>query len=144
MLTCYSSRRLARLAAIQGLYQFFQTEDSCEAIIAQYTTHHFVTGHLQSRVEPDLALFQALVKGVKENNEALEEKISILLSKGWKIDRLSLLLACFLKSAAFELSYTDVPKTVALNEYIELAKDFFTQKEIGFLNGLLDQFSRKL
>ena len=59
---------------------------------------------------------------------------------GWKFERLALLDRNILRLGVYELLYLDeVPPEVALNEAIELAKKFGTEKARKFINGILDR-----
>jgi len=44
--------------------------------------------------------------------------------------------------AIYELSNTDIPLEVCINEAVELAKKFSTEKSVGFVNGILAQVNK--
>jgi len=53
------------------------------------------------------------------------------------------LVKAILLAAAYELRFRpDVPARVAINEYVEIAHDFFDQGEPGFVNSVLDRVAR--
>ncbi len=63
----------------------------------------------------------------------------------WQFSRLSPVDRSILRLATYELACCpDVPPKVAINEAIELAKKFSTEKSPGFVNGVLDAIHRKL
>jgi N utilization substance protein B len=49
-----------------------------------------------------------------------------------------------LRLAAYELIHTDTPDSVILNEAIEIARDFGTERSPAFVNGVLDAVAREL
>ena len=54
------------------------------------------------------------------------------------------ILRAMLRAAAFELKgRPDVPVKVVINEYVELAKDFFNGDEPAFVNAVLDRLARE-
>lgn len=68
-------------------------------------------------------------------------EIDSLISKnaiGWDINRMSKVDLTILRLATFEITYDDdIPKKVAINEAIELAKLFGGDNSPSFVNGLL-------
>jgi N utilization substance protein B len=42
------------------------------------------------------------------------------------------------------MTFNDIPLSVTLNEYVEIAKHYSTAKSGSFVNGLLDTISKKL
>jgi N utilization substance protein B len=63
----------------------------------------------------------------------------------WKLSRLSMVDKSILRLAVFQLKFCpDMPPKVAINEAIELAKRFGTEKSPAFVNGVLDGVLKKL
>ena len=59
-------------------------------------------------------------------------------SKGWKVDRLGKTELAILRLAAYEiLKDDDIPKSVAINEAVELAKMYSSDEAPRFINGIL-------
>ena len=81
-----------------------------------------------------------LVSGVQAKKEELDKQITQHLKVGWTIERLTLVERNLLRLGVFEITSFDTPQLVAVNEAIELAKDFSDQKSARFINGLLSQF----
>jgi N utilization substance protein B len=60
--------------------------------------------------------------------------------QNWDMDRVALMDIIIIKMGLTELLYCpEIPVNVTLNEYVELAKEFSTQKSKLFVNGLLDK-----
>ena len=73
-------------------------------------------------------------------DEALQKHAS-----HWKVSRMSSLDRSLLRMATYELMYSkDVPKTVVIDEAIELAKQFGTAETPAFVNGVLDSIGNAL
>jgi len=63
----------------------------------------------------------------------------------WHFERLSPVDKSILRLAVFQLKFClDIPPKVVINEAIELAKKFSTDKSPGFVNGVLDAVFKKL
>lgn len=135
-------RRTARLQAVQALYQLEQTEASPEKVVAEFERHPWPEGE----AEPvDLDLFRDLVLGAAHERAALDALIGPLLSEGWSMPRLSLVLAAILRAGAFELANKmDVPPRATISEYVEIADRFLAADETGLVNALLDRLARGL
>ena len=66
-------------------------------------------------------------------------------SKNWDMQRLAFMDVVIMQAALAEiLTFDDVPLSVTLNEYVEIAKHYSTAKSGSFVNGLLDSITKKL
>ena len=74
-------------------------------------------------------------------NKLLVDKIISEHSKNWKIERIAPVDLNILRVAIVELKFLPepIPKKVAINEAIELAKKFGSENSAAFVNGILDQ-----
>ncbi len=78
-----------------------------------------------------------LAEGVEEHREELDEAIA-RHAKGWSLDRIAPLDRNVMRVALYEIAYRDdVPTEVALDEAIELAKEYCGADAPGFVNGVL-------
>lgn len=63
----------------------------------------------------------------------------------WEIDRIALIDRILINMALAELmKFSEIPEKVTMNEIIEIAKQYSTDKSHIFINGLLDSFRKKL
>ena len=140
-------RRALRALAIQALYQLDVSpemhivdalslalecsEDSPYSIEA-------ITEEESLNEVPEIAYSIALVRGVQNNVEKIDELIEKYL-KGWKLNRIVRLDLIIMRVAIFEMTSPEleVPQTVALNEAIEIAKTYSDEKSAKFINGIL-------
>ena len=84
-------------------------------------------------------------KGVKENRDAIDEKLGANLKSGWKISRISKVSLALLRLAVYEMLYRDeVPVSVAINEAVELSKKYTVQDDTAFINGVLGSIAKTL
>ncbi len=135
-----ASRSVARLAAVQALYQMEVSGVGVEHVIREFTDHRFdrdVEG--ETLAAADETFFADLVRGVVSEQAKVDSAIVKRLASGWKLERLDATARAILRSGAFELTHRpDVPTEVVIDEYVELAKSFFEGPEPGFINGALD------
>jgi transcription antitermination factor NusB len=65
--------------------------------------------------------------------------------KNWDVERVAILDMIMLKMALCELvHFPTIPTKVTLNEYVEIAKAYSTEKSKEFINGILDHLMKKL
>jgi len=138
------ARSVARLAAVQALYQMEVSGSGVEAVIREFTEHRFDrdvpdTGEGTTLASADEAFFADLVRGVVGRQREIDAAIVKRLASGWKLERIDATVRAMLRAGGYELAHRpDVPTEVAIDEYVELAKSFFEGPEPGFVNGALD------
>lgn len=77
-------------------------------------------------------------KGIIENKDIIEQKISKNLKKDWTINRISKIELAILKLAIYEIKYEEeIPFKVSINEAVELAKKYGEEQSSSFINGVL-------
>jgi len=85
-----------------------------------------------------------LAEGVDGELGALDEEIG-RLSRGWELDRIATLERCIMRVALYEMRRRDdVPTEVAIDEAVNLAKEFCGADAPGFVNGILGSAAREL
>lgn len=81
---------------------------------------------------------ETIVNGVLEKREELDELANKYLTD-WTIDRLDNLGATILRMSLYEITYTDTPPVVVINEAIELAKKYSDENVRKMINAVLDK-----
>lgn len=90
-------------------------------------------------LETDKEFLLKIFRKTVEQNVDLEQMIEKRI-KNWEVERLAILDILIIKMGLVELMYCPtIPIRVTLNEYIELSKEFSTEKSKLFVNGLLDK-----
>lgn len=94
--------------------------------------------------EEDRSFASKLLRDSLKNIESTEEKIKERL-ENWDISRVSTMDKVILVLAITELdNFPFTPLKIIVNEYIEIAKTFSTNKSNIFVNGVLDKYSRDI
>lgn len=138
-----TARGMARLAAVQALYQMDLTQLEATAVISQFTQHRF--GEAAHYDQADRRFFTDLVLGVVRAQRIVDPLIAKHLASGWRLGRIDSILRAILRSAAYELQERhDVPLKVIINEYVDMAHAFFGREEPGVVNGILDAIAREV
>ena len=139
-------RRLARLAAVQGLYQLALLPEPVEALIRRFRDDPGVLlQEEQTVIAVDVELFGRIVAGVNENQDNLDAMIAGAVDARLSAQRLEPLLKAILRAGIFELSQCpDIPTGVIVNDYVDVAHGFFGAKEPGLVNAILDRLAKTL
>lgn len=130
-------RRKSREKALQVLYQ----ADIAEIGIEKALENVFANESLDIRVK-EFAERLALCTWKNRNEiDAYISKYSI----GWKMERLANVDRNILRIAVCEMLYEpEIPYKVSIDEAVELAKKYSTEKAAAFVNGILDSVKREL
>jgi N utilization substance protein B len=140
----HQERSVARLAAVQALYQMEAAGAGVDAVVREFLDHRF-GGDIEGEnlAAADEAFFAELVRGVVAEQAAVDQAVARRLASGWRLERIDATLRAILRAGAYELTRRpDVPTEVAIDEYVEIAKSFFEGPEPGFVNAALDGIAR--
>ncbi len=84
-----------------------------------------------------------LAAGTLEHLDSLDERIRSR-AEHWRIPRMAIVDRNILRLAVYEFLYEPTPRTVAINEALEIARRFSTYEATQFINGILDAIKRDL
>jgi len=115
-----------------------------DAVFACYQRD--VTGRpLEELLPRDVKPFtRELAEGVQEHRSGLDDIVA-RHAKGWTLERIAPLDLNIMRVALFEIEYReDVPTEVAIDEAVELAKQYCGADAPGFVNGVLGAAAREL
>ncbi len=136
-------RSVARLAAVQALYQMETSGAGVEAVIREFTDHRFDRDFEgETLAAADEAYFASIVRGAVERQGEIDKAIARKLATGWKLERIDATLRAIFRAGGFELLAKAAPHEVVIDEYVEIAKSFFEGPEPGFVNAALDAMAR--
>jgi N utilization substance protein B len=84
-----------------------------------------------------------LVTGTLAHLSEIDERIKSR-AEHWRISRMAIVDRNVLRLAVYEFIYEPTPRTVAINEALEVARRFSTYEATQFINGILDAVKRDL
>jgi len=133
------SRRKARECALQMLFA---------ADVAEMPADNVVRSYWAELGESDLDetardFATRLALQTLSNLELLDERIRSR-AEHWRISRMAVVDRNILRLAVYEFLYEPTPRTVAINEALEIARRFSTYEATQFINGILDAIKRDL
>jgi N utilization substance protein B len=112
-----------------------------DAVFASYQRD--VTGRpLEELIAGARPLTRELAEGVDARREELDETIAAH-AKGWTVERIAPLDLNVMRVALFEIEQGEVPFEVAIDEAVEIAKEYCGADAPKFVNGILGAIVRK-
>jgi N utilization substance protein B len=123
-------RRAVRERVLQALYAYEISGEPIEGIIDEIVT-------LRSQKEA-LAFAKELIHAVIEHQDEIDLTIKKKVTN-WEFGRIAIIDRILIQIGICELLYfQDIPPKVTINEAIEIAKQYSTEKSGQFVNGVLD------
>jgi len=123
-------RRQARIAALQALYELDCTKHKVEEALARLRAG-------ETLAQEALSFSEELVKGVLQNKSELDALIK-KFAPAFPPEQMSIIDRNILRLAIFEILFDDkTPFKVAINEAVELAKEFGGDSSPRLINGVL-------
>jgi len=133
------SRRKARECALQMLFAADVAGTRPDEL-----ARNFWSELADGEVDEDGREFATrLALGTLAHLEEVDERIK-LRAEHWRIDRMATVDRNVLRLAVYEFLYEPTPRTVAINEALEVARRFSTYEATQFINGILDAIKRDL
>ena len=125
------ARRKARELALQMLFQHDMSGNGADQIIETFE-------ELQKSKTNTQEFAKKIFRGTVENMTDIDEKIQNQ-AENWRLSRMAAVDRNIIRMSVYEfLHENDTPKLVIIDEAIEIAKRFGTQKSPQFINGILD------
>ena len=140
-----NKRGAARLAAVQALYQMDVAGTGLLETTSEYELFRLgkeIDGELYRDADPQW--FRAILAGVVEDQKVIDPIIRQSLMDDWPLSRLDSTLRAILRAGVYELTRRkDVPVAVAVSEYVDIAKAFYTEDEPKLVNAVLDRVAKR-
>ncbi|HUB50053.1 MAG TPA: transcription antitermination factor NusB [Acetobacteraceae bacterium] len=145
------ARTASRVAAVQALFQAEQGPENPETVIDQFVRHRLGelpgTGGFEDGRVPDaeVPLFARIVRSAVRQQDTIDRMLAEALPEDWPLARIDPVLRALMRAGAAELAMAEGPPAkVVINEYLDVARGFFTKAEPGMANAVLDRLARLL
>ncbi len=135
------NRRISRETALKILFQV----DLVHCNVDEASSYTFQMEDVLSCNEPDaiIAFSQELVQGVLSHLNEIDTLIREHANH-WSLERMANIDRNILRIAIYEIVFIHtIPKSVSINEAVELAKKYSTESSFGFVNGVLGKIEKK-
>ena len=144
------TRKDAREIAVRLCFELSAKECTADEVLQDF----FEREHYDSLADEDpvfsafpnqkqMEYIMRLIKGIGEHSAELDGYVQ-KYSLGWKFDRISRTALAVMKTAMYEAMYMpDIPVGAAINEAVEIAKNYDEPETVSFVNGVLGSFARE-
>ena len=133
------ARRKARERALQMLFAIDVSEVPVEELVRSFWSQ-LNDAELD---ESNREFATNLVRGTRAKLDAIDKKIASR-AENWRISRMAVVDRNVLRLAVYEFLYEKTPRTVIINEALEVARRFSTYEATQFINGILDAIKHDL
>lgn len=129
------TRQKQRKTVFQLVYSLnYQGLENRDSILEEF--------YRQQELEERISYIDNTFAGICENWEAINSLIEPALAN-WSIKRLNAVCLAVLRVAVYEIKFNpDIPDRVAVNEAIELAKEFGEEDSGSFVHGVLSSIAK--
>ena len=135
------ARHKSRQRALQVMFLWDQRKQPIEdAISAFYLT--LGSEEDDPKPTPRDEFMESLARGATSRSAELDARIAAK-SSNWRIERMAVVDRNILRLAIYEIQVTDTPPAVAIDEALELAREFAGDESVAFVNGVLDAVRRE-
>jgi N utilization substance protein B len=139
-----ANRHLGRIVAMQALYEYFVRSSLKDPSLAiSEITARALSVHKENI--QDTEFVKAVISGVVEKLDELDG-VWLPFATNWPLDQIPTVEVSIIRLAVYELKfpYQDVPYKVAIDEAVELAKQFGGDNAAKFINGVLGSVYKSL
>ena len=125
-------------------YNFMMLKSLDESTMNEAMTWPIMYDKRQEKDTADMDFARTLLRSTLENRTFADEMIKSRL-QGWEFERVALMDILLINMAISELiSCPTIPEKVTIDEYIELSKEFSSERSRLFVNGILDKLVMEL
>lgn len=147
------AKRLARLVAVQALYQADLMKQSAVLVLKEFEAHRLSAQsghHYLYEIDSaeiigtvDIALMRDIVALTLQHHASLEEMLAANLPPNWALSRLERSLRIIMLAGLAEILYQpQTPLAIIVSDYVDVSHAYYGGKEPGFVNAILDKIGR--
>jgi N utilization substance protein B len=134
------ARHRSRQRALQVLFLWDLRKQAVEeAIDSFYNT--LSSDEDDPQPTPQDEFMESLVRGTVAHAAAIDQRI-VSKAANWRLERMPVVDRNILRLAVYEIDTLGTPAAVAIDEALELARQFSGDESVSFINGVLDAVHR--
>ena len=146
-----NKKSFSRFFATQILFSYFFNKNEINENIVDlksfleeyYILDEFSINSLEEyKKMVNLDFLNTLLLGTIEHIEDIDNFLNKNIEGKYTFSLIDDLIKIILRLATFEFYYTDTDKKIIINEYVDIAGEYFDEKAISFVNAILDNLSK--
>ena len=141
-------RKQERELALRGIFQipFHKTQEDMDNSIEFFLEEMNSTSNIESEspiIGETTGYAGHLISVVVQYCQEIDSLIEPYLKKDWKLERIPNAEKAILRLCIAEMLYLEIPKEIAINEAVELAKLYGDDDSQSYINGILNNFAQE-
>lgn len=146
-----NKKSFSRFFATQILFSYFFGKDENNENILDLTTfledyyiseEFSITDVEEYKKNINLDFLNSLLSGTVDHIEEIDAFLIKNLTGRYTFSIIDNLIKIILRLATYEFHYTDTDKKIIINEYVDIAGEYFDEKAVSFVNAILDNLSK--
>lgn len=137
------NRKEERELALRGIFQIAFHDEDAELDVSLESFFELAgKGDPEDEIEGNTGGYaKKVIDTALKNQEKIDQIIKLHLKEDWDFSRVPKMEKAILRLGITELLFIKVPKEVAINEAVELAKKYASEESTNYINGILNQVS---
>lgn len=145
-----NKRSFSRFFATQILFSYFSDTSESKDIsdLKSFMEEYYISDEFSQddseeyKKDVNIDFLDELLNGVLNNLEKIDNILNENLTGKYTFNVIDKLIAIILRLAVYEFNWTNTDKKIIINEYVDIASEFFDPKATSFVNAILDKLSK--
>ena len=142
-----NKRSFSRFFATQILFSYFSdtSENKDISDLKSFMEEYYISDEFSQddseeyKKDVNIDFLDELLNGVLNNLEKIDNILNENLTGKYTFNVIDKLIAIILRLAVYEFNWTNTDKKIIINEYVDIASEFFDPKATSFVNAILDK-----
>lgn len=143
-------RSFSRFFATQILFSYFSDTSENKNIndLKSFMEEYYIGDEFSQddseeyKKSVNIDFLDELLNGVLNNLEKIDNILNENLTGKYTFNVIDKLIVIILRLAVYEFNWTNTDKKIIINEYVDIASEFFDPKATSFVNAILDKLSK--
>ena len=146
-----NKKSFSRFFATQILFSyFFNRNENSDGILnlTNFLEDYYISDEFSStdadeyKKNVNLDFLNTLLLGTVQHIDEIDDFLNKNLTGKYTFNVIDNLIKIILRLATYEFHYTDTDKKIIINEYVDIAGEYFDEKAVSFVNAILDNLSK--
>ena len=145
-----NKRSFSRFFTTQRLFSYFSDTSEHKDIsdLKSFMEEYYISDEFSQddseeyKKDVNIDFLDELLNGVLNNLEKIDNILNENLTGKYTFNVIDKLMAIILRLAVYEFNWTNTDKKIIINEYVDIASEFFDPKATSFVNAILDKLSK--
>ena len=144
-----NKKSYSRFFALQILYSYFQNNEENNILdLKQFIEDNYIISDVFNDKkdeyinDSDIKYLNNLIENIVKNLNAIDDFLKKNLIGKYTFNNIDELIKDIFRMAIYEFKWTNLEKKIIINEYVDIAAEYFDAKITSFVNATLDKLSK--